>query len=167
MTFYDYEFIKTQRWSSRAANRANMPFPDVLRRLRESHDLSQSKLAAKVGIDHSTASRLEMGTRNPSPSTLAVLADEFDLKGEERFQFFASAGRFEDIPSNAQVRLMAAIAELDGDELGAVQAILAWQMTRQKPHSYAANDGHLWYSQDTQLERPGGASNTPDPATKE
>lgn len=35
-----------------------------------------------------------------------------------------------------------------------------------KPHTYAVNGGMMRYNQETQIERPGGADNTPDLATK-
>jgi transcriptional regulator with XRE-family HTH domain len=67
-------------------------FPRVLRDLREKHDMSQTRLAKAVGVDHSYISRLESGQRRPSYDILLAIASALGLATEERKLLFASAG---------------------------------------------------------------------------
>lgn len=54
-------------------------FGKALRELRRSQSLSQEKLALEAGLDRTFISMLERGTRQPSLSTVFVLARALDL----------------------------------------------------------------------------------------
>ena len=68
------------------------PFGSALRRIRVDRRLSQSKLAEKADIDHSTASRLESGARQPSREMVGLLADALDATDAERDELLTAGG---------------------------------------------------------------------------
>lgn len=67
-------------------------FPAQLATLRASRRLSQSRLAAAAGVQHSFLSRLEGGSRNPSRNTVVALADALHATDTERDQLLGAAG---------------------------------------------------------------------------
>ncbi len=54
-------------------------FPTRLKELRYSKELSQQKLADKIGISKSSINMYERGEREPSFSTLEIIADFFNV----------------------------------------------------------------------------------------
>ena len=50
-----------------------------LKKLRESHCLTQAELAKKLQISSSTIAMYERGARNPDPDMLVRIADFFDV----------------------------------------------------------------------------------------
>ena len=69
-----------------------MRFATALRQARESAGLSQSRLAAFAGYDHSYVSRLESDSRAPTRDAVLSLANAMGLPDVERDQLLASAG---------------------------------------------------------------------------
>lgn len=67
-------------------------FGDVLRRLRESRGLSQSRLARLAGVDPSCISRLESCARSATRMTVHEIADALDATPDEREHLLTSAG---------------------------------------------------------------------------
>lgn len=67
-------------------------FAPMLRDLRDCRRLSQSRLAAAAGFDHSYVSRLESGNRMPTRDAVQKLADAMALDDDERDTLLASAG---------------------------------------------------------------------------
>lgn len=67
-------------------------FAALLRELRDRRRLSQSRLAAAAGFDHSYVSRLESGNRMPTRDAVQKLADAMALGDEDRDALLASAG---------------------------------------------------------------------------
>lgn len=92
---------------------------------RERRGLSQTKLSFLCESDHSTLSRIETGSRNPSRIMVGDLADALQIRGHERFTFFASAGFFEVSPDADQLELIECVMALDADELRVVRVMLA------------------------------------------
>jgi transcriptional regulator with XRE-family HTH domain len=64
----------------------------MMRALRERKRLSQTRLAAAAGFDHSYISRIEAGTRRPTREAVEKLADVLGLVDNERNAFFAAGG---------------------------------------------------------------------------
>ena len=52
---------------------------EALKRLREQRGMSQRELAAAVGVNSATISRLENGQRQPKVVTAARIAQAFEL----------------------------------------------------------------------------------------
>ena len=50
-----------------------------IKQLREAQGLSQSELAAKLGVNRSAVSRWESGEKNPELTNLVRMADLFDV----------------------------------------------------------------------------------------
>jgi Predicted transcriptional regulator with C-terminal CBS domains len=67
-------------------------FGDLLRRMRESRRVSQSKLAERSDFDHSYISRLECGSRMPTRDAVDRLADALRVAQPERDELLAAAG---------------------------------------------------------------------------
>ena len=67
-------------------------FAATLKVYRQRAGLSQSKLAEAADLDHSYASRLESGAREPSRDCANRLADALGLEDAERTHFLAVAG---------------------------------------------------------------------------
>jgi transcriptional regulator with XRE-family HTH domain len=67
-------------------------FPQLLKVLRESQGLSQSRLADMGDFDHSYVSRLESGQRLPTRATVHTLAKALGLGEEEEKTLLLSAG---------------------------------------------------------------------------
>lgn len=61
----------------------NAPFATALRVVLSSHRVSQSDLAAYIGVSVSAISRLCRGNRLPDWGMLARIIDELDLTGTE------------------------------------------------------------------------------------
>lgn len=59
-----------------------MPPNNALRGIRDARGLTVRELAAKVGVNPSTVSRIETGKRNGSLPTLAALAAALDVEPE-------------------------------------------------------------------------------------
>lgn len=67
-------------------------FALALRQTRELKRLSQSRLAAAAGFDHSYVSRLESGTRTPTRDAVTKLSEALTLDAIETDALLASAG---------------------------------------------------------------------------
>lgn len=67
-------------------------FGGVLKAFRESRRVSQSKLAARAGFDHSYVSRLESGARTPTREAVDLLAGALELGGVHHDELLVSAG---------------------------------------------------------------------------
>lgn len=67
-------------------------FAEALRRFRESRGLSQSRLAAAAGYDHSYVSRLESGSRMPTRDAVINIATALGADAGERDRLLAAAG---------------------------------------------------------------------------
>lgn len=68
-------------------------FAELLEQLREAKRISKTELARLAGLTPGYISHLTLGGRTtPSEETVAALANALQLTGEERTQFFASAG---------------------------------------------------------------------------
>lgn len=67
-------------------------FPAMLQRLRENRGLSKADLAKRTGLDPSTVTRFEQGTRQPERETVLQLADAMVLPMRERDLLLAAAG---------------------------------------------------------------------------
>ncbi len=61
-----------------------------LRRLRIAKDWSQEDLAAEAGVRQALVSAIEVGTANPTPNSLELLADALAVKIGD---FFEAPGR--------------------------------------------------------------------------
>jgi len=72
--------------------RAEAAFGATLKRFREGRRVSQSKLAARAGFDHSYVSRLESGARMPTRDAVEQLAQALELEQVGRDELLASAG---------------------------------------------------------------------------
>jgi transcriptional regulator with XRE-family HTH domain len=67
-------------------------FATILRKSRERCGLSQSRLAARAGFDHSYVSRLESGSRTPTRVAVLKLSEAMSLEETHRDELLASAG---------------------------------------------------------------------------
>jgi len=67
-------------------------FPALLERLREERGLSKADLAKRTGLDPSSITRFEQGTRDPERSTILQLADAMVLPMVDRDRLLATAG---------------------------------------------------------------------------
>ena len=67
-------------------------FGDLLRRMRESRRVSQSKLAERSDFDHSYISRLECGSRMPTRDAVDRIADALRVTQDGRDELLAAAG---------------------------------------------------------------------------
>lgn len=72
--------------------RSEFGFGSTLKRFREARRVSQSKLAARAGFDHSYVSRLESGSRTPTRDAVEQLANALELEQVGRDELLASAG---------------------------------------------------------------------------
>lgn len=59
-----------------------MAFSDVLKYLREEREITQKELAAACNLSPQCICNLEQGTRNPTGSTVAVLATFFGVSAD-------------------------------------------------------------------------------------
>lgn len=55
-----------------------MNFPEILKELREEKNVTRTTVALNCNVSTQCISSLEMGTRNPTSSTLMALADYFN-----------------------------------------------------------------------------------------
>ena len=55
-----------------------MKFPEILKELREEKNVTRTTVALNCNVSTQCISSLEMGTRNPTSSTLMALADYFN-----------------------------------------------------------------------------------------
>ena len=67
-------------------------FAATLRFFRETAGMSQSRLAAAAGYDHSYVSRLESSSRMPTRDAVLNLANAMTLEDQDRDSLLASAG---------------------------------------------------------------------------
>lgn len=57
----------------------NEDIGERVRRTRRACDITQTDLAARIGVAHSTIVRIEKGRMRPSADTLFALADVFEV----------------------------------------------------------------------------------------
>ncbi len=91
-------------------------FSTALRQSRERQRLSQSRLAAAAGFDHSYVSRLESGTRTPTRDAVVKLGDALMLDGIETDALLAAAGFMP-----ARIENLLASEPVVGEVLGILQ----------------------------------------------
>lgn len=91
-------------------------FAAALRRCREAKRLSQSRLAAAAGFDHSYVSRLESGTRSPTRDAVVKLGDALVLDDIETDALLAAAGFMP-----ARIENLLAAEPVVGEVLGLLQ----------------------------------------------
>lgn len=76
-------------------------FAGALREMREALGLSQSRLAARAGYDHSYVSRLESDSRAPTCEAVISLANAMGVSDVERDELLQAAGFLPLDPANA------------------------------------------------------------------
>jgi transcriptional regulator with XRE-family HTH domain len=59
---------------------SNYTLPERLKYLRQSRDLTQGELAKKAGVAQSTIAQIESGRKDPSISTLKMIAKALDIE---------------------------------------------------------------------------------------
>ncbi|CAN5164678.1 hypothetical protein BH23CHL1_BH23CHL1_09370 [soil metagenome] len=91
-------------------------FSVALRQSRERQRLSQSRLAAAAGFDHSYVSRLEGGTRTPTRDAVVKLGDALTLDDIETDALLAAAGFMP-----ARIENLLASEPVIGEVLGILQ----------------------------------------------
>ena len=91
-------------------------FALVLRKTRERQRLSQSRLAAAAGFDHSYVSRLESGTRTPTRDAVSKLGEALMLDDIETDALLAAAGFMPD-----RIENLLAAEPVVGEVLGILQ----------------------------------------------
>lgn len=67
-------------------------FGTLLKKFREQHGVSQSKLAERADFDHSYVSRLESGARMPTREAVDRLGQAMSLEQPQQDSLLASAG---------------------------------------------------------------------------
>jgi len=87
-------------------------FGSLLKQLRESRGLSQSKLGRRCGTSHATVSRLESGDRVPSRPMVSRLARAMSLDDVELAQLFAAAGFWPTVSCNGRQLLLATLSRM-------------------------------------------------------
>src|SRR5690606_8343335 len=91
-------------------------FALALRQSRERKRLSQSRLAAAAGFDHSYVSRLESGTRTPTRDAVSKLSEALMLDAIEADALLAAAGFMPD-----RIENLLAAEPVVGEVLGILQ----------------------------------------------
>jgi transcriptional regulator with XRE-family HTH domain len=91
-------------------------FAGALRQSRERKRLSQSRLAAAAGFDHSYVSRLESGSRTPTRDAVLKLSEALSLDDIETDALLASAGFMP-----ARIENLLAAEPVVGEVLGILQ----------------------------------------------
>lgn len=89
----------------------NIWFYRELRRQREARDLSQTALATRADMNHSTISRYEDGSRFPSRSAVDRISDALGGHGNARRTLYISAGfwPWAEVPSSTMLDLIETI----------------------------------------------------------
>ena len=98
-----------------ASNGHSVPtksFGSLLKELRESRGLSQSKLGRRCGASHATISRLESGDRVPSRAMVSRLARAMSLDDIESAWLFAAAGFWPTVAVNDRQFLLATLSRI-------------------------------------------------------
>lgn len=78
-------------------------FATLLRRHRQTRRWSQELLAARCGIDHSLASRLESDRRAPTRDSLGKLCAGLALSPQDADQLWLASGR---LPPDIDINLL-------------------------------------------------------------
>lgn len=91
-------------------------FAEALRHSRERQRLSQSRLAAAAGFDHSYVSRLESGSRTPTRDAVTKLGGALALDDIETDALLAAAGFMP-----ARIENLLAAEPVVGEVLGILQ----------------------------------------------
>jgi transcriptional regulator with XRE-family HTH domain len=71
---------------------AGTDFGRLLTAFREERGWTKAQLAERAGLDPSSVSRFEAGTRDPEPRTAVALAEVLGLSPIERERLYANAG---------------------------------------------------------------------------
>lgn len=82
----------------------------VLRAHRERTGTSQKRLARQAGIDHTTMSRIESGTYDPSRKMVEALAAALELTRFERVTLHVAAGY---VPDEYRLVMMALLTGVE------------------------------------------------------
>jgi predicted ATPase/transcriptional regulator with XRE-family HTH domain len=133
-------------------------FGDYVRRRRKALDLTQEKLAERVGLSASAIRKIETDSRRPSRQVAELLAECLELKGLERQMFVQAARSERGIASPLQSS--ASISSLPGSPAAALPVFLTPFVGRSLELSALAR---LLLQQDCQLVTllgPGGIGKT-------
>lgn len=96
-----------------------------IRQLRKVHHLTQSDLAARIGIQQSDLSRMEKGEYRVSLDTLFRILAEFNVGMGEFFEEMAQESL-----TPRDVRFLNDFRQLDDDGQREVQDFVAWKRTQ-------------------------------------
>lgn len=96
-----------------------------IRQLRKVHHLTQSDLAARIGIQQSDLSRMEKGEYRVSLDTLFRILAEFNVGMGEFFEEMAQENL-----TPRDVRFLNDFRQLDDDGQREVQDFVAWKRTQ-------------------------------------
>ncbi len=100
-------------------------FPRLLEALRMARSWSKADLAKRAGLDPSTITRLEQGTREPERETVVQLADAMALPMADRDRLLAACGYRSDTWDDPDLVQIAALLADPALPLGARQDIRA------------------------------------------
>lgn len=81
-----------QELTGRGSQSTSQSFASMLEQLRDERGLTKADLAKKAGVDPSTITRFEQGTRLPERATVLQLADAMVLPMVDRDTLLAAAG---------------------------------------------------------------------------
>lgn len=81
-----------QELTGRGSQSTSLSFARMLEQLRDERGLTKADLAKKAGVDPSTITRFEQGTRLPERATVLQLADAMVLPMVDRDTLLAAAG---------------------------------------------------------------------------
>lgn len=81
-----------QELAGRGSQSTLLSFARMLEQLRDERGLTKADLAKKAGVDPSTITRFEQGTRLPERATVLQLADAMVLPMVDRDTLLAAAG---------------------------------------------------------------------------
>jgi len=99
-----------------------------IRQLRKERKLTQTDLAARIGIQQSDLSRMEKGEYRVSLDTLFRILAEFNVSIGEFFEDVAEQA----LPPN-DVELVQSLSGLDDDSRREVEAFIAFKRQRTEP----------------------------------
>jgi transcriptional regulator with XRE-family HTH domain len=116
-----------------------MPIGERIKALRSEQRLSQGDLAAKIGADPGQISRYENGHISPSADAIVRLAEALDVSCDYLLVDDALRRPFRSALEDALGTNLAAVADLDAEDLKSVQNFVDALATRARIKAFTAS----------------------------
>ncbi len=117
-----------------------MSLADNIKRIREDKDLLQKQVASHIGVDKSTYSKIEKGSREVTVKELQKMAQLFSMDIDQIVKFDGEIPKDITLEDKTAVEQVKLIGQLDDDDKQTVFRIIDKMLTNKKFKDFFAKN---------------------------